>query len=143
LIEGTATKSRRTFLRCAFSIAVGAGVLLISDGFTQAAPLSQIAGNLGNFFASTNSSTESRASLVTITVYYSMMAEYTSANEEVFVLQSPATLQDLMNTVLVRHPSMTQMMRMMLILLDGVPAKPTASLKDEDRVQFIPLSAGG
>ena len=136
-------KSRRTFLRCAFSIAVGAGVLLISDGLTKAAPLTQIAGNLGTFSSSRNGSTESRASLVTVTVYYSMMAHYASATEEYFVLQSPATLQDLMNTVLVRHPSMTQMMQMMLILLDGVPAKLTASLKDEDRVQFIPLSAGG
>jgi molybdopterin converting factor small subunit len=136
-------KSRRTFLRSAFSIAVGAGILLISDGLTKAAPLTQIAGNLGSSSASTNGPTESRASLVTVTVYYSMMAQYTSEDEEYFVLQSPATLQGLMNTVLVRHPSMTQMMQMMLILLDGVPAKPTASLKDEDRVQFIPLSAGG
>ena len=136
-------KSRRTFLRSAFSIAVGAGILLISDGLTKAAPLTQIAGNFGSSSAATNGPTESRASLVTVTVYYSMMAKYTSEVEEYFVLQSPATLQDLMNTVLVRHPCMTQMMQMMLILLDGVPAKPTASLKDEDRVQFIPLSAGG
>lgn len=118
--------SRRTFLGCAFSIAVGAGVLLISGGFTKAVPLMQIAGNLGSSSASTNGPTESRASLVTVKVYYSMMAQYTSADEEYFVLQSPATLQDLMNTVLVRHPSMKQMMQMMLILLDGVPAKPTA-----------------
>jgi molybdopterin converting factor small subunit len=136
-------KSRRAFLRSAFSIAVGAGVLLISGGLTKAAPLTQIAGNLGTFSSSTKGSTESRSSLVTVTAYYSMMAQYTSANEENFVLQSPATLQDLMNTVQVRHPSMKQMMQMMLILLDGVPAKPTASLKDGDRVQFIPLSAGG
>ncbi|MGA2791543.1 MAG: MoaD/ThiS family protein [Candidatus Bathyarchaeia archaeon] len=135
-------KSRRTFLRSAFSIAVGAGVLLISDGFTKA-PLAQIAGNLGSSSVSTNGSTESRASLVTVTVYYSMIAQYTSANDEYFVLQGPATLQDLMDTVLVRHPSMRQMMQMMLILLNGVPAKPSASLKDGDRVQFIPLSAGG
>jgi len=136
-------KSRRTFLRSAFSIAVGAGILLISTGLTKAAPLTQIAGNLRSSSASTNGPTESKASLVTVTVYYSMMAQYTSEVEEYFILQSPATLQDLMNTVLVRHPCMTQMMQMMLILLDGVPAKPTASLKDEDRVQFIPLSAGG
>jgi len=136
-------KSRRTFLRSAFSIVVAAGVLLISDVLTKAGPLTQIAGTLGAFSASTNGSTDSRASLVTVTVYYSMMAQYTSATEEDFVLQGPATLQDLMNTVLVRHPSMAQMMQLMLILLDGVPAKPTASLKDGDRVQFIPLSAGG
>ena len=136
-------KSRRIFLRNAFSIAVGVGALLISDGLSKVVPLTQITGSLGSSSASTNSSTESRASLVTVTVYYSMMAQYTSATEEYFTLQSPATLQDLMNTVLVRHPSMKQMMQMMLILLDGVPAKPAASLKDADRVQFIPLSAGG
>jgi len=135
--------SRRTFLRSAFSIAVGAGVLLISEGvLTNAAPLTQISRNLGTF-SSTNDSTQSRASLVTVTVYYSMMAQYTSANEEDFVLQGPATLQDLMKTVLVRHPSMAQMMVMMLILLNGIPAKPSTLLKNGDRIQFIPLSAGG
>ena len=134
--------SRRTFLRSAFSIAVGAGVLLISEGVLTNASLTQISRNLGTF-SSTNDSTQSRASLVTVTVYYSMMAQYTSANEEDFVLQGPATLQDLMKTVLVRHPSMAQMMRMMLILLNGVPAKPSRSLKNGDRIQFIPLSAGG
>jgi ThiS family len=136
-------KSRRTFLRSAVLMAIGAGLLLISDGLTKASPLTQIAGNLESSSASTNGSTESKASLVTVTVYYSMMAQYTSANGENFVLQGPATLQDLMATVVVRHPSMAQMMQMTLILLDGVPAKPTATLKDGDRLQFIPLTAGG
>jgi len=72
-----------------------------------------------------------------------MMAQYTDLTEEYFVIQSPAVLQDLMNTVIVRHPSMAQMMQLMLTLLNGIPAKPNAPLKDGDVIQFIPMSAGG
>jgi molybdopterin converting factor small subunit len=78
-----------------------------------------------------------------VKVYYSMMAQYTDLDEEDFVLQGPATVQELINTVLVRHPSMAGMIQTMLVLLDGVPAKPTSPLRDGDDVQFIPLSAGG
>ena len=87
--------------------------------------------------------TNGRASLITVEAYYTMMAQYTDLSEEEFVLQSPATLQDLMNTVVVRHPSMASMIDTMLILLDGAPSQLTAALKDGDTVQFIPLTAGG
>lgn len=42
---------------------------------------------------------------------------------------------------MVRHPPVAQMMATMMILFDGVPSKPTASLRDGDTIQFIPLSA--
>ena len=118
-------KSRRRFLRLAGSIVVGVGALLISDGLVP------------------SDAENSRASLITVKAYYTMMAQYTDISEEDFVLQSPAILQDLMTTCIVRHPSMAQMMGTMLILLDGAPSKPSASLKDGDIVQFIPLAAGG
>ena len=76
-------------------------------------------------------------------VYYTMMAQYTDLSEEEFVLQSPALLQDLMNTCVVRHPEMAQMMGTMLFLINGISSKPSAVLRDGDIVQFIPLSAGG
>jgi molybdopterin converting factor small subunit len=135
-------KSRRTFLRCAFAAAIGAGLFLVADDLTRA-PLVQGVKSLGLSSTSANDSTESRASLLTVRVYYAMMAQYVSVSDEYFVLQNPVTLQDLMNTVVVRHPSMAQMIQTMLILLDGIPAKPAVSLKDGDNIQFIPVSAGG
>jgi molybdopterin converting factor small subunit len=87
--------------------------------------------------------TDNRASLITVKVYYTMMAQYTNLSEEDFVLQSTANVKDLMSTCVVRHPSMAQMIGTMLVLLNGAPSKPSAALRDGDSVQFIPLSAGG
>lgn len=72
-----------------------------------------------------------------------MMAQYANISDEKFVVQSPAILRDVLNTVAVRHPSMAQMMPTMLILLNGVSAKPSATLRDGDDVQLTLLSAGG
>ncbi len=136
----SAEESRRSFLRRAASLAIGATILLIGGELTET-PL-QKAHYLGSSVW-TNDPTETKASLITVRVYYTMMAQYTDLSEEDFVLQSPAVLHDLMNTCVVRHPSMAQMMGAMLILLDGAPSKPSASLRDGDTVQFIPLTAGG
>ena len=120
-------ESRRSFLRWVTGLALGGVVLLIG----------------GNLAEGTSVVQKTRASLITVKVYYSMMAQFTDLSEERFVIQSPAVLQDLMNTVVVRHPSMAEMIQLMLTLLNGIPAKPSASLKDGDVIQFIPLSAGG
>jgi molybdopterin converting factor small subunit len=135
--------SRRGFLRLAASIAFGAGVLLISEGLASTQLLKNRAEDLAISSVAPGDSTNSRASLITVKAYYTMMGQYTDLAEENFVLQSPAILQDLMNTCVVRHPSMAQMMGTMLILLDGAPSKPSASLRDGDIVQFIPFTAGG
>jgi molybdopterin converting factor small subunit len=115
---------------------------LISDGLVGTQLLKgsveDLTGSLGLPIGSF-----SRASLINVKVYYTMMAEYTDLSEEEFVLQSPALLQDLMNTCVVRHPDMGQMIGAMLILLNGISSKPSAVLKDGDIVQFIPLSVGG
>ena len=124
------------------SVVVGLGVLLASDGLIGTEVIKNRAGDLAASLIPSNT-TDSRASLITVKVYYSMMAEYTDLSEEDFVLQSPAVLQDLMNTCVVRHPSMTQMIDTMLILLNGVPSTPSAALKDGDTVQFMPITAGG
>jgi len=135
-------KSRRAFLRLAGSIAVGVGVLLISDGLVDTHLLrdgeEDSAGSSGLLIGA-----YSRASLINVKVYYTMMAQYTDLSEEEFVLQSPALLQDLMNTCVVRHPEMAQMMGTMLFLINGISSKPSAVLRDGDIVQFIPLSVGG
>jgi hypothetical protein len=94
-------------------------------------------------FVAADIEANSAASLITVKVYYTMMAQYTDLSEEIFVLQSPAVVRDLMNTCVVRHPSMAQMIDTMLILLDGAPSEPSAMLRDGDSVQFIPLTVGG
>jgi len=137
--------SRRSFLRLAGSFAVGVGILLISNAVSTISPepLKKGAQDLANSLVVPNHTTNSRASLITVKVYYSMMAQYTNKSEEDFVLQSPATIQDLIATAVIRYPSMAQMVHSMLILLDGVPSKPSALLRDGDAIQFVPLSAGG
>ena len=117
---------------------VGAGVLLASNGLAGKELLMKNAAGL-----SASEGANSRASLVSVKVYYTMMAQYTDLSEEDFVLQSPATIQDLFSTCILRHPWIAQMAGTMLILLDGMPSTPATSLKDGDTVQFIPMSAGG
>ncbi|MGP8129046.1 MAG: MoaD/ThiS family protein [Candidatus Bathyarchaeia archaeon] len=134
-------ESRRSFLRRAAALAIGATILLVGADLTETS-VRQNAHYPGSSIP-TKDPAETRASLITVRVYYSMMAQYTDLSEEYFVLQSPAVLQDLMNTVVIRHPSMAEMMQLMLMLLNGIPAKPIAPLKDGDVIQFIPMSAGG
>ena len=136
-------KSRRDFLRLAGSIAVGLGILLVSDGVVRTVFLKSDAENLATPFVAPNDAANSAASLITVKVYYTMMAQYIDVGEEDFVLQSPATVRTLIDTCILRHPSVAQMSGNMFILLDGAPSEPTATLKDGDSVQFIPLIAGG
>lgn len=136
-------KSRRDFLRLAGSIAVGLSILLVSDGVAGTRLLKNAAESQAAPFIAPNDAANSAASLITVKVYYTMMAQYTDLSEEIFVLQSPAIVRDLMNTCVLRHRSMAQMIDTMLILLDGTPSEPTATLRDGDTVQFIPLIAGG
>jgi len=135
-------ESRRTFLRRAACLTIGAGILLAGGDLIGVLSAPHDDHYFGTSTA-TNDLSNSRAQLITVKVYYSMMAQYTDLTEEDFVIQRPAVVQDLLNCVVVRHPSMAQMMTMMLTLIDGVPAKPSASLKDGDVIQLIPLSAGG
>ena len=135
--------SRRNFLRLAATTAVGLGIFLVSDGLISTGALTQSTQSLVGSLVDSSVVTESRASLITVKVYYFMMTQYIDLSEEDFVLQSPATIQTLLETCGLRHPAVAQMMGTMMILLDGDPSQPTASLKDGDTIQFIPLSAGG
>jgi len=89
-------------------------------------------------------SNSTRTSLLAVKAVYLQMAPYVSLGDEYFVLQSPAYLRNLLDAVILRHPAISpQMMATMLILIDGAPAKASASLKDGNEVDFIPLVAGG
>jgi len=127
----------------AASTAVGLGIFLASNGLISTEFLNKNTSVLAGSLIGSRVATESRASLIKVEVYYSMMTQYINSSEEEFVLQSPATVQTLIDTCILRHPSVAQMMGTMMILLDGVPSQPTASLRDRDTIQFIPLVAGG
>jgi molybdopterin converting factor small subunit len=87
---------------------------------------------------------KSGTSVLAVKAVYLQMAQYFSTSDEYFVLQNPAYLRDLLDAVLLRHPSLSpQMIATMLILIDGAPAKTGATLKDGDEVDLIPLVAGG
>jgi molybdopterin converting factor small subunit len=89
-------------------------------------------------------STTEEVQFLTVKVHYFQMDQYVGVSEEYFSILSPAIMRDLLNAVLVRHPAMTpQMMNTMLILLNGTPAKISSSLGDEDKIDLIPLVAGG
>jgi molybdopterin converting factor small subunit len=137
-----ATRPRRSFLRLA-AVAIGATFLVVSGGLFDSSSIKRSIEDLTGSMVGPNDSENSRASLITVRVYYSMMAQYIALDEENFVLQSPATLQTLINTCLLRHPSVAQMVGTMFILLDGAPSRPSATLRDGDTVQFIPMVAGG
>jgi molybdopterin converting factor small subunit len=125
------------------AVAVGASFLVVSGGLFDSSSIKKSVEDLTGSMVAPNDSGNGRASLITVRVYYSMMAQYLAVDEENFVLQSPATLQTLIDTCIVRHPSVAQMVGTMFILLDGVPSRPSAALRDGDTVQFIPMVAGG
>ena len=139
----SAVRSRRSFLRLIGGLALGTSGLLIANGMVSPQYLERNMETLAGTPNLANGEASGRASLITVKVYYSMMAQYTNLEEEDFVLQTAADIQDLINTVLVRHPSISTMMPAMLILLNGIPSKPTVVLTNGDVVQFIPMAAGG
>ena len=122
---------------------VGASVLLLSDRLVDAQIFKNASESLVDSINLPTDGANGRAPLITVRVFYTMMAQYTDLNEEDFVLQSPAVVQDLLNTCIVRHPSMAEMTSAMLILLNGVPSTPSEPLRNGDTAQLIPLTAGG
>jgi len=122
-----------------FSV-IGTGIFLAADGLTKVASISQIEESVGKASLSISNGD---ASFLSVKVVYSEMAQYISTSDEYFVLQSPATLRDLLNNIVARHSSLTTMIVNMLILINGTPAKLSAPLKDGDEVDFIPVVVGG
>ena len=80
---------------------------------------------------------------VKVKVMYFQMPLVVGTTEEYLSLPSPAVFRDLLASVLEKHPALSPMVPAMMILIDGVPAKPGAPLIDGDEVDFIPATAGG
>ena len=86
-----------------------------------------------------------RPALVTVKVIYFQMQQFVNVSNEFFELPEPASLHNLLNTIVQRHSSLSpQMMAAMLILVNNAPVTGLDSaLNDGDVVDFIPLVAGG
>ena len=119
---------------------IGTGIFLAADGLTKVASISQIEESVGKTSLSISSVD---ASFLSVKVVYLEMAQYISTSDEYFVLQSPATLRDLLNNIVERHSSLTTMIANMWILINGTPAKRGTPLKDGDEVDFVPVVVGG
>jgi molybdopterin converting factor small subunit len=86
-----------------------------------------------------------RPALVTVKVIYFQMQQFVNVGDEYFDLPEPASLRNLLSTVVQRHSLLSpQMMAAMLILVNNAPVTGLDSaLNDGDVVDFIPLVAGG
>ena len=82
-------------------------------------------------------------SYLQVKVRYLLMARYINISQEYFVLQTPATLLNLLSDVSNKHPTIAGMIASMQILINGAPAQFNSILKDGDEVDFIPLVTGG
>lgn len=76
-------------------------------------------------------------------MYFQMPSSVFNRDEEHFVLQAPAYLRDILARVLIEHPPLSPMIPAMMVLVDGVAARPASILNDGDEVDFIPAAAGG
>lgn len=115
---------RRSFLRWAIGSLIAGGAALT-------------AVNLIDFLE--------RPQLVTVKVSYFQMQQFVNISDESFDLPAPASLRNLLNTIVQRHSSLSpQMMATMLILVNNAPSTGLdVALNDGDVVDFIPLVSGG
>ena len=138
---GLKLESRRRFLRLALLSVIGTGFLL-GNGLTKAVFASNPDGEeIFEKDSPTLTTSYAGVSVLNVKVVYFQMPQY--FGDELFVLQSPAVLRDLLSVVILRHPSLAPMMATMWILINGTPSKLDATLRDGDEVNFIPLVAGG
>ncbi len=77
--------------------------------------------------------------------YLAAVADYTGRKEEEFELPDGATVKDLLDTIREKYPRVAEIERRfpLLILRNGVNAKPEDRLVDGDRVALLPPVSGG
>ncbi len=150
--------TRRELLHLLALSAIGAGLVVGAPRLAGAAlparkadprspsgPATGVATTVGSTSTATaypggvpSSSPETR-----VKVMYFQMSGLLDTKEEYFALQSPAYYRDLLADVLEKHPVLSPKMQSMLVLVDGVVARPGTALNDGDEVDFIPTVAGG
>jgi len=147
--------SRRQLLRLFAYSALGAGLVLGARSLAGSA-FSATASTQSTSTTSSSSATttlavsragsvqpSSSSADVRVKVMYFQMPLVVEAEKEYFVLPNPAHYSDLLEKVLQEHQALSPMMPGMMVLIDGVLAKPGTTLSDGDEVDFIPAVAGG
>lgn len=139
--------SRRQALRLLLYSAAGVAAFLTVERLASVVPRLDAEGQTApssptNTSRPTASAVGDSGTLRVKAVYF-QMTQSVNVNHEYFVLQSPALLLDLLSDVALRHPSVSPMIPTMEFLIDGIPARPSATLKDGDEVDFLPLFVGG
>jgi molybdopterin converting factor small subunit len=134
-------------LRLVAFAAVGGGIALLGSGFlfNASKPASGQASQAMDSTSSTPVVTAAggSAASLTVKVMYFQMANYVNIKEEYFVLPSPARFSQLLSSVTGKHPVLTGMMPSMMVLVDGVSARPDTLLNEGDEIDFIPAASGG
>ena len=142
--KSDASKSRREFLRWGFFFALGIGIPLITESLAKTDIVATRLAPGASSPPTNLAAEEAQATFLRVRVVYFQMGQYVRVNDEYFSIRSPACVRDLLNNVMMRHPAISpQMISSMWVLLDGTPSKTSASLKDGDEVDLIPLVAGG
>ncbi|HUO41335.1 MAG TPA: MoaD/ThiS family protein [Methylomirabilota bacterium] len=139
-------ESRRGFLRWLVYSTIGAGLFLAAGSLTELVSAGVSEQHSEKTFRSTvlvNAISNSDRSFISIKVVYTQMAQYINASDEYFALQDPATVRDLLGSVVQRHPILSSMMGSMWIMINGAPSRLGDFLKDGDEVDFLPLMTGG
>jgi len=122
-----ASNPRRKALRWLGLIGLGSGVAALGLGSLLKAP---------NFFIVPPKT-------LRVKVVYFQMSQYVSVGQEYFDVSSPASIGDLMEAVVQRHPSLSGMTSSMTTVVGGVPEASTDPLNDGEEVDLVPMMAGG
>jgi len=86
----------------------------------------------------------SELSLVRITVaYFAKARECAGTGEEELELSQPASIQQVLSTVMTIHPSLNEIKQSLRLLVNGKWASEETTLKDGDRVALLPPVGGG
>jgi molybdopterin converting factor small subunit len=126
---------------------VGAAVAVLSSGVFSSASTPAQTGESGRTASLVSTASTPTASVsgstAQVKVVYFQMPNALSVKQEYYVVQSPATYGRLLSDAIERHPVLAGMMSNMMVLVDGVPARPDTPLSDGDEVDFIPTMSGG
>jgi molybdopterin converting factor small subunit len=153
------TVSRRQLLRMAAFAAIGAAAVIGTRSMLAVASTSPTEGSsqrasgpapaagapsAGPSFSSPGTaSTADPDQQIRVKVNYFQMPFVVNTKVEYFTLPAQASYRDLLAGVVKEHPAISPMIPSMLVLIDGVPARPATPLRDGEEVDFIPAVAGG
>lgn len=83
-------------------------------------------------------------STVSVTVaYFARARECAGTAEEKLELTRPASLEQLLSTVMAIHPSLAEIKQILRLLVNGISVSEEAELNDGDRVALLPPVGGG